>query len=155
MNGIDLSVNLIAESLAQWDVVTFKLDNSYEGLIQDLVAGNDTSNYNYFYFHTLNMVMAQKKTGNDVNTVGINSDSDSINYQREFKFNWVKIFDTTNAPSDTNPVTLKYGDPPALMLDYLTSYNSQSITLLEGVEYEGSTVMYQLDVEVPIIPLGG
>lgn len=55
----------------------------------------------------------------------------------------------------TNPKTLKYGDPPALMLNYLTSYTATAITKLEGSEYQGSSVLYKVDVTVPIIPEGG
>ena len=134
VSNIDLSINLDSENLNQWDVVTFKLDNSYEGLLQDIDAGNDTSNYEYYYFHTINMIVAQKKNNNPVTSVGINSDSSSLNYQRSFKFNWVRIFDTHNSAMTTNPQTLKYGDPPSLMLNYLTTYTASSITLLEGVE---------------------
>ena len=154
-SNIDLSINLDSESLDQYDAVTFKLDNSYEGLLSDFVAGNDTSNYDYYYFHTLNMVMAQKKNNNQVTTVGINSDSSSLDYQRAFKFAWVKIFDTDITSMNDNPKTLKYGDPSSITLDYLTTYSAATLTPLEGEEYEGSSTMYQLDITVPIIPEGG
>lgn len=81
-NGIDLSIDLDGYSLDQWDVVNFKLDNSYEGLLQDFTSGSDTSNYFYYYFHSINMVMAQKKTTNSVPNVGIGSASSSLDYQR-------------------------------------------------------------------------
>lgn len=74
-NGIDLSIDLDSYSLAMGDVAIFKVDNSYEGLIQDIDACNDTSNYDYYYFHTINMIIAQKKNNNNIYTVGINSDS--------------------------------------------------------------------------------
>ena len=131
-SGIDLSMDLDGESLSQYDVVTFKLDNSYEGLLQDIDAGNDTSNYDYYYFHTINMIVAQKKNSNAVTTVGINADSSSLDYQRSFKFNWVRIFDSDITAMSTNPKTLKYGDPSSLMLNYLTTYSSSSLTLVEG-----------------------
>ena len=101
------------------------------------------------------MVVAQKKTSNTVSNVGIGALSSSINYERQFKFSWVKVFDTTNIPTETMPKTIKVGDPPALTLNYLTSYSSATLTKLEGSEYQGSTVMYKLDLEVPIIPKGG
>ena len=126
-------MNLDTYSLAQWDSVIFKLDNSYLGLIPNFLAGNDTSNYNYYYFHTINMIWAQKKTSNVVTTVGIGAVSSTINYVRDFKFSWVKVHDSSNAPTNTNPKTLKYGNPPSLTLNYLTSYSSASITRIEGV----------------------
>ena len=61
-NAIDLSINLDSYSLSAGDVVVFKVDNSYEGLIQDIDAGNDTSNYDYYYFHTINMILARRTT---------------------------------------------------------------------------------------------
>lgn len=76
------------------------------------------------------MIVAQKKNTNTVSTVGINSDSSSLNYQRSFKFNWVKIFDSDITAMNTNPKTLKYGDPPSLMLNYLTTYSASSLTLV-------------------------
>ena len=154
-SNIDLSIDLDSENVGQYDVVTFKLDNSYDGLISDFAAGNDTSNYDYYYFHTINMIMAQKKNTNQVTNVGINSDSSSLNYQRAFKFSWVKIFDSDITSMSDNPKTLKYGDPPSITLDYLTTYSAATLTLLEGDEYEGSSTMYQLDITVPIIPQGG
>lgn len=120
-------------SLAQWDSVIFKLDNSYLGLIPNFLAGNDTSNYNYYYFHTINMIWAQKKTSNVVTTVGIGAVSSTINYVRDFKFSWVKVHDSSNVPTNTNPKTLRYGNPPSLTLNYLTSYSAASITRIEGV----------------------
>ena len=154
--GVDISMDLGSYSLSQWDIVSFKLDNSYEGLLQNFLAGNDTSNYNYFYFHTINMVVAQKKTTNSVSNVGVGALSSSLNYQRDFKFNWVKVYDTDNAPmQDTMPKTIKVGDPASLRLNYFTSYSSAVLTKIEGAEYQGSTVMYQLVLGVPIIPKGG
>ena len=154
-NGIDLSIDLDSYSLGMGDVAVFKVDNSYEGLLQDLDACNDTSNYDYYYFHTINMVIAQKKNNNNIYTVGINSDSESLDYQRQFKFSWVKVHDTDTVSLSTNPQTLKVGDPPALMLNYLTTYSAATLTKLEGTEYQSSAAMYQLDLTVPIIPEGG
>ena len=101
------------------------------------------------------MILAQKKTTNVVTNVGIGGLSSTINYQRQFKFSWVKVHDSSNAPTTANPKTLKTGSPPSLLINYLTSYSAASITRVEGVENQGSTVMYRLDVTVPIIPLGG
>ena len=129
-NNIDLSIDLDGYSADQWDVVNFKLDNSYDGLIQDFTSGSDTSNYDYYFFHTINMVMAQKKTTNTVSNVGIGSASSSINYQTSFKFAWVKVYDTSNDVMQTNPKTLKVGDPPSLLLNYLTNYADATITKL-------------------------
>lgn len=127
--AIDLSINLDSYSLAQWDSVIFKLDNSYIGLSPNFLAGNDTSNYNYYYFHTINMIWAQKKSTNTISSVGIGSlSSTSINYARDFKFSWVKVHDSSNAPTTTNPRTLKYGNPPALTTNYLTTYSAASLT---------------------------
>lgn len=126
-------MNLDSYSLGIWDSVIFKLDNSYLGLIPNFLAGNDTSNYFYYYFHTINMIWAHKKTSNIVSTVGIGAVSSSINYVREFKFSWVKVHDSANAPTTTNPRTLKYGNPPSLSLNYLTTYSAASITRMEGV----------------------
>lgn len=154
-NNIDLAINLDSYSLDQWDAVTFKLDNSKDGLIPDFTSGSDTSNYDYYYFHTIHMVMAQKKTSNSITDVGIGSSSSSINYQRPFKFSWVKVFDTSNTVMITNPKTLKYGGPASITLDYFTSYSSPSITKLQGSEYQGSSVLYKIDFTVKIIPEGG
>jgi len=50
--GVDLSINL-GVNVAQWDSVTFKLDKSKNGLQPSFSNCNDTTNYNYYYFHTL------------------------------------------------------------------------------------------------------
>ena len=131
-SAIDLAISLDSYSVAQWDSVVFKLDNSYLGLISNFLNGNDTSNYNYYYFHTINMILAQKKTANTITNVGIGALSSSINYARDFKFSWVKVHDSSNAPTTTNPKTLRYGNPPSLTLNYLTSYSSASLTKIEG-----------------------
>ena len=130
--NIDLAINLDGYSLSQWDAAIFKLDNSYKGLIQDFTSGSDVSNYDYYFFHSLNLVLAQKKTTGNVGTTGIGAASSSINYQRYFKFSWVRIYDTSNAVMTTNPKTLKYGDPPSLQLNYLTSYTATAVTKLQG-----------------------
>lgn len=97
-------------------------------MIQNFLNGNDTSNYNYYYFHTINMILAQKKSTSTVTNVGIGGLSSTINYARDFKFSWVKVHDSSNAPTTTNPKTLKYGNPPSLTLNYLTSYSSAVLT---------------------------
>ncbi len=71
-------------SLAQWNVVVFKLANNFIG--PNFLAGNDTSNYNYFYFKNIKMVMTQKKITNVVTTIGIGQPSGTINYQQTFGF---------------------------------------------------------------------
>jgi hypothetical protein len=93
--GVDLSINLGAQ-VPTWDSVTFKLDNSKKGLLPSFSSCNDTTNYNYYYFHTLEMVLAQKKSASAVTTVGINALSSTINYQSTFAFKWVKMFNTSS-----------------------------------------------------------
>lgn len=51
--GTDLSIDLGGLSLTTWDTITFKLDKSKVGLLPSFSSCNDTSNYNYYYFHTL------------------------------------------------------------------------------------------------------
>lgn len=129
VNGIDLSVSLSnTVSVDDGDVVVFKLDRSKIGLISDFLNGNDTSNYNYYYFHTIHMVMAQKKTSTTINTVGIGQLSDSINYKRTFGLSWVKIHDTSASRQSTNPKTLRTSVPPLLTLNELTSYTAATLT---------------------------
>jgi len=156
VNGIDLQISLgSGNSLPDGDVVVFKLDNSKNGLISDFTNGNDTTNYDYYYFHTINMVMAQKKTVNTIENVGIGSASDSINYKRDFGLSWVKVHDTSTSRQTTNPFTTKTSTPAAITLNELTSYASATLNLKQGLETEGSTAMYRLEVTVPIIPQGG
>jgi len=95
--GVDLSMSLGTESVSQWDSVTFKLDNSKKGLIPSFSSCIDTSNYNYYYFHTLQMVWAQKKTSTASSAVAINALSSTQDYQTTFSFNWIRLFDTSNA----------------------------------------------------------
>lgn len=154
-SGIDLAISLDSYSLNQWDSVVFKLDNSLAGLTPNFLNGNDTSNYNYYYFSNINMIHAVKKTSNLVTTVGIGAVSSSNSYQRPFSFSWVKVHDSSNAPTSTNPKTLKVGNTAPLTLNYLTTYSSAALTRIEGSEGQGSTVMYRLDVTIPIIPNGG
>ena len=52
VSGVDLSINLGANVLT-WDSVTFKLDKSQPGLKPSFSNCNDTTNYNYYYFHDL------------------------------------------------------------------------------------------------------
>jgi hypothetical protein len=42
------------------------------------------------------MVLAQKKSGANITTVGINALSSTQNYQSTFSFKWVKMFDSSN-----------------------------------------------------------
>jgi len=101
------------------------------------------------------MIMAQKKTSNIVNSIGIGSSSSTINYQSTFGLSWVKVFSNSNAPQTINPATLYYSTPPTLTLTYLTNYASTSLTLVEGYETQGSTAMYTTSFTTPIIPEGG
>lgn len=94
--GTDLSISLGVPNVATWDSVTFKLDKSKDGLIPAFANCNDTTNYNYYYFHTLEMVWAQKKSAATTTTVGINALSSTRDYQSTFSFKWVKIFDSSN-----------------------------------------------------------
>lgn len=117
-------------SLAQWNTAIFKLNNALPGLIQNIASPNDTTNYDYYYFNIINMIMAQKKSTNSITTIGIGSSSSAINYQSTFGISWVKVFNNLNAPQATNPYTLLYSTPPTLTLAYLTSYAASSITLI-------------------------
>ena len=90
-----MSINL-GSNVGTWDSVTFKLDKSKNGLLPSFSNCNDTTNYNYYYFHTLEMVLAQKKSASNTVNVGINALSTTINYQSTFGFKWVRVFDTSN-----------------------------------------------------------
>lgn len=129
VSAVDLSVNLGSYSLSQWNTAIFKINNALPGLIQSIATPNDTTNYNYYYFKIINMVMAQKKSLNTISTIGIGSSSSTINYQSTFGLSWVRVFSNSNIPQSTNPYTLHYSTPPTLTLNYLTSYASSSITL--------------------------
>lgn len=96
--------------------------------------------------------MAQKKSANTINTIGIGSSSSALNYQSTFGLSWVYIFNNYNAPTTTNPYTIYTSTPPALTLTYLTSYTSTSLTLIEGFKSVGSTALYQATLTTPIIP---
>lgn len=154
VSAVDLSVNMGNYSLPQWNTAIFKINNALPGLIQSIANPNDTSNYNYYYFSLINMIMAQKKTANTVTTIGIGSASSTINYQSTFALSWVRVFSTSNAPMTTNPYSLYYSTPPTLTLTYLTTYASSSVTLVEGYQTQGSTAMYKLTFTTPIVPLG-
>ena len=130
---MDLAINLSGYSLSQWDTAIFKLDNSKRGLIQAFSNCNDTSNYNYFYFRYINMVLAQKKTVNSVTNIGIGAISGSLDYQSTFAFSWVRVFDSSNAQEIFNPKTLRYSTPPTLTLTPLTTYASSSLTVNQGI----------------------
>lgn len=142
VNAVDLSVSLGSYSLTQWNTAIFKINNALPGLLPSIATPNDTSNYNYYYFNYINMIMAQKKTTNSITNIGMGSSSSTIDYQSTFGLSWVKVFNNSNAPMTTNPYTLYYSTPPTLTLTYLTSYASSSITLIEGYQYKGSTAMY-------------
>jgi hypothetical protein len=94
--GTDLSIDLGSSIVTAWDSITFKLDKSKVGLIPSFANCNDTSNYNYYYFHTLEMVWAQKKSASNITTVGINALSSTKAYQSTFSFKWVKMLDSSN-----------------------------------------------------------
>jgi hypothetical protein len=138
-SGVDLMINL-NQNLAQWNSATFKLDNSQVGLISSFSICTDTINYNYYYFHTFNMVLAQKKSTTNISTVAINSNSGTNNYQSSFGFTWVRIFNTWFTSTSYNPSTLAYSTPAYLTLNYLPSYGTNSLTLLQGYEVQQSIV---------------
>lgn len=144
-------------TIAQWNVATWKLDNSLLGLVSipDFALPNDTTNYNYYYFPKVNMVMAEKKTATNVYTIGIGSTESSQDYSTTFNFNFVKIFSTSNAQLLTNPYTLYTKNPPALTLTYFNTYSASSVTLVEGLQNVGSNSMYLLTFTVQKIPQGG
>lgn len=153
VNAVDLSVSLGTYSLTQWNTAIFKINNALPGLLHSIATPNDTSNYNYYYFDHINMIMAQKKTSNSITSIGIGSASSALNYQSTFGLSWVRIFSNSNAPTTTNPFTLHFSTPPTLTLTSLTSYSSSSITLIEGYQFKGSTAMYRVTFTTPIVPL--
>jgi len=155
VSSVDLSVNLGSYSLNQWNAAIFKINNALPALLPAISSPNDTSNYNYFYFKNINMIMAQKKSSNNIATIGIGASSSVVNYQSTFGISWVKIFSTSNAPLSTNPYTLYYSTPPTLTLTTLTSYASTSLNLIEGYSSVGSTAFYSATLTTPIIPEGG
>lgn len=150
---IDMSMN----SIAQWNVATWKLDNSLVGLtnIPDFASPNDTANYNYYYFPVVNMVMAEKKSASSVYTIGIGATESSQDYSTTFNFNFVKVFSTSNAQLLTNPYTLYTKVPSALTLTYFSSYSASTVTLVEGLQNVGSNSLYLLTFTVQKVPLGG
>ncbi len=153
--NVDLSLNLGTYSLSQWNTIIFKLDNSLNGVTPNFANLIDQSNYNYYVFHDLNMVMAQKKTTNIVNSVGISTISSSNNYQSTFRFSWVKIFNNLNTPQFTNPYTIKYSSPDTVTLNFFTSFTSTILTKVQGSETQGSSCIYSLTFATPIVPLYG
>lgn len=140
-------------SLTQWNTAIFKINNALPGLLSSIATPNDTSNYNYYFFSVLNMIVAQKKSANSVTRIGIGSSSSVINYQSTFGISWVRVFSSSNVPTANNPYTLFYSTPATLTLTYLTSYSASSVTLVEGYETKGSTAMYKVTFTTPIIPL--
>lgn len=152
VSSVDLSVNLGNYSLGQWNTAIFKINNGLSGLIPNIATPNDTSNYNYYYFKVINMIMAQKKNTNTITTIGIGAASSSLNYQSTFGLSWVRIFANSNVPQATNPTTLYYSNPPSLTLTYLTNYAASSLTLIEGIQTQGSTAMFKATFTTPIIP---
>lgn len=153
VNAVDLSVSLGTYSLTQWNTAIFKINNALPGLLHSIATPNDTSNYNYYYFDNINMIMAQKKTANSISNIGIGSASSALNYQSNFGLSWVKVFSNSNAPMATNPYTIYYATPSTLTLSYLTSYASPSVSLIEGYQFKGSTAMYKVTFTTPIVPL--
>jgi hypothetical protein len=148
--GVDLSISL-GENVPTWDSVTFKLDKSKIGLLPAFANCNDTSNYNYYYFHTLEMVWVQKKSASTTTTVGINALSSTREYQSTFSFKWVRMFDSSNTKERFNPKTLKYSVPPTLTLTPFTSYSAGTLTSIQGYERQGSTSYYRLLVTTKIV----
>lgn len=153
--GTDLSISLGSQNVATWDSVTFKLDKTKAGLQPSFSNCNDSSNYNYYYFHTLEMVWAQKKSAATTTTVGINALSSTAAYQSTFAFKWVRLFDSSNTKERFNPVTLKYSVPPTLTLTPFTSYSSATLTAVQGYERQGSTVYYKILITTKIVPQSG
>jgi len=137
-------------SLAQWNVATWKLDNSQVGLIgiPDFVSPNDTTDYNYYYFPKVNMVMAQKKTSSSIYTIGIGSSETSQLYSTTFGFDFIKVFSTTNTQMLTNPYTLYTQVPSPVTLTYFGSYSTSSVTWVEGLQNIGSNSLYLITFKV-------
>ncbi len=154
-SNIDLAVGMGTYSLTQWDSAIFKINNALPGLIPSIASPNDTNNYNYYYFKNINMILAQKKTLNNVTTVGIGSASATINYQSTFALSWVRILNSHNSPTNTNPYTLYYSTPSTLTLTTLTSYSGITLAPVEGYQSTGSTAMYSAIFNTPIVPNGG
>ena len=155
VSNVDLSVNMGTYNLNQWDTAIFKINNALPGINPAISSPNDTSNYNYYYFKNIHMIMAQKKSTNTLSTVGIGASSSSINYQSTFGISWVRIFNNSNTPTTYNPYTLHYSTPATLTLTHLTTYTTSSVTLEEGYESVGSTAFYSTTLATPIIPEGG
>ena len=155
VSNVDLSVNLGSYNLNQWDTAIFKINNALDGITPSIKNANDTSNYNYYFFKNIHMIMAQKKSTNTISTIGIGAASSSINYQSTFGISWVRIFNNSNVPTTTNPYTTYYSTPPTLTLTHLTTYSSSSVTLEEGYQNVGSTAFYSVTFSTPIIPQGG
>lgn len=155
VSNIDLLVNLGSYNLDQWDTAIFKVNNALDGLTPAISSPNDTSNYNYYFFKNIEMIMAQKKSTSTLSTIGIGAASSSINYQSTFGLSWVRIFNNSNAPQSSNPYTMKYSSPSTLTLTSLTSYTSTTLTLLEGYQSVGSTAFYETTFSTPIIPQSG
>jgi hypothetical protein len=98
VSNIDLSVNIGSYNLEQWDSAIFKINNALTGITPAISSPNDTSNYNYYFFKNIQMVMAQKKSTSTISSIGIGAASSSINYQSTFGLSWVRIFNNSNAP---------------------------------------------------------
>lgn len=146
-----------SNTLTQYHVATWKLDNSLVGLtsLPNFVSPNDTTNYNYYYFPTINMVMAEKKTSTNIYTIGIGASQSSQDYSTTYNFNWIKIFSTSNTQMLTNPYTLYTKVPSALTLSYFSSYSASTVTLMEGLQNTGSNSLYLIRFTVAKIPSGG
>ena len=155
VSNVDLEVNLGSYSLTQWNTAIFKVNNALTGLLPSISSPNDTSNYNYYFFKNIHMVMAQKKSTSTITTVGIGAASSSLDYTSTFGLTEVRIFDNSNVPTATNPTTLKYSTPPVLTLTYLTNYASSTLALDEGYSTASSAAMYHTTFNTPIIPDGG
>lgn len=63
---------------------------------------------------------------------------------------------SSNAPTMNSPNTLYKGTiATGLTLNHLTTLTSPSIAVVEGTQYQGSTVSYTATVTVMAIPAGG
>ncbi len=101
------------------------------------------------------MVLAQKKSTGNMSTVGINALSSTINYQSTFAFKWVRMFNSSSTKERFNPLTLRYSVPPTLTLNTFATYSSATITAIQGMEKQGSTVYYRVLITTKIVPEHG
>lgn len=68
----------------------------------------------------------------------------------------MRVMGSSNAPTMNSPNTLYKGTiASSLTLNHLTTFTSSSISVVEGIQYQGSTVSYMAAVTVSAIPAGG